>query len=112
MYTIEQAKSKVNEYIEFLNLMYNETFPDIEFDVKIIENQTKEYDFGWVFFYQSLNEESRLGGNGPLIIEKDSLDIYEMMTAISVEENIKLYLEDKNKLGLLKKPDSGIWDSD
>lgn len=47
-----------------------------------------------------------------LIIEKDSLDIYEMMTAISVEENIKLYLEDKNKLGLLKKSDSGIWDSD
>lgn len=51
-----------------------------------------------------------LAGNGPIIIEKETLNVYYMMTAISVEENIELYKSDKNKLLQLEEDEDGFFD--
>lgn len=49
-------------------------------------------------------------GNGPIIIEKDTLDMYAMMTALPVNENIEIYLQDKNKLAKLAIDEYGNFD--
>ena len=54
----------------------------LKFDIKVFKNQTKEYDFGWIFFYQSSNEDNRLGGNGPLIVEPFTLDEAQKLNKI------------------------------
>lgn len=46
--------------------------------VEIMEAETREYDFGWVFFYQSAefvrtrDPGKMLYGNAPIIVEKES----------------------------------------
>ncbi len=66
-----------------------------------------------MFYWQvkDVNEDlsNVLIGNGPIIIEKNTLHMYKMMTAISVEENIELYKKDKNKLLQLEDQD-GFFD--
>lgn len=110
MYTKEEAQSKMQEYVDFQNnlAIWN---GNQDLDIIIYEELTQEHNFGWVFFWQMSDEENTvLVGNGPVIIEKDSLNMYVMMTAYTVEENIQLYLENKNQLGKMEKDDDDIWD--
>jgi hypothetical protein len=114
MNTKDQAKEKMQKYVDFQNNLrvWNEWgVPDIT----IYENLTKEKDFGWIFYWQRKNADMNdirtfVVGNGPIIIEKDTLDMYAMMTALSVEDNIKVYLEDKNKLAKLEIDSDGNFD--
>ncbi|WP_046754934.1 hypothetical protein [Kordia jejudonensis] len=111
MYTKEQAQTVMQEYVDFIikDILWNE---EEESDIIIYENATEEFDFGWIFCYdvRDSKKNSPLVGNGPVIVEKETLDTYEMHTAYSYEDNIKMYLEDKMKLGKLEKDEDGFWD--
>ncbi|UKB84175.1 hypothetical protein LF887_00565 [Chryseobacterium sp. MEBOG06] len=83
-------------------------------NIIIYDNLTQEHPFGWVFYWQlkDVNNDfsNALAGNGPVIIDKETLNVYCMMTAISVEENIELYKSDKNKLLQLEEDEDGFFD--
>lgn len=99
----------MQDYIDFTNLLFNENYPNKNWNISIIDKLTKEYDFGWVFFYES-DTNNLFAGNGPIIILKDNLYMCQMMTSLDVEENIKLFVEDKNKLARIEKDEYGVWD--
>jgi hypothetical protein len=110
MYTKEQAQSKMQEFVDFQNNLAIWNGGE-NLDIIIYDELTQEHEFGWVFFWQMRDEEKTvLIGNGPIIIERETLDLYAMMTAYTVEENIQLYLENKNQLGKMEPDDDGIWD--
>ncbi|WP_300687703.1 hypothetical protein [Chryseobacterium sp.] len=83
-------------------------------NIIIYDNLTQEHPFGWVFYWQlkDVNNDfsNALAGNGPVIIDKETLNVYYMMTAISVEENIELYKSDKNQLLQLEEDEDGFFD--
>lgn len=80
-------------------------------NIIIFEDLTQEHPFGWVLYWQVKDDFSKsLAGNAPIIIEKETLNVYCMMTAISVEENIELYKSDKNKLLQLEEDEDGFFD--
>lgn len=113
MYTKEQARAKMQRFVDYQNnlIIWNERG---EPDVIIYDHLTEEYPFGWVFYWQVKDVKEDLSnvliGNGPIIIEKNTLQMYKMMTAISVEENIELYKKDKNKLLQLEEDQDGFFD--
>lgn len=113
MYTKEQANAKMQRFVDYQNnlITWND---EGEPDIIIYDSETKEYSFGWVFHWQTKNIKEDfsnfLVGNGPIIIEKDTLNMYKMMTALSVEENIALYKKDKNKLLQLEEDQDGFFD--
>lgn len=113
MYTKEQAKAKMQRFVDYENNL--RVWNDLgEPDIIIYEHLTEEHPFGWVFYWQVKDVKEDLSnvliGNGPIIIEKSSLNVYCMMTAISVEENIELYKKDKNKLLQLEEDEDGFFD--
>jgi hypothetical protein len=89
MYTKEQARAKMQRFVDYQNnlIIWNE---EGEPDIVIYDHLTEEHPFGRVFYWQVENIKEDfsnfLAGNGPIIIEKDTLNMYKMMTAISVEE--------------------------
>ncbi|REC77175.1 hypothetical protein DRF60_12240 [Chryseobacterium elymi] len=113
MYTKEQAREKMQRFVDYQNnlIIWNK---EGEPDIIIYDNETKEYPFGWIFHWQVKNitedHSNFLFGNGPIIIERDSLNMYQLKTAISTEENIELYKKDKNKLLQLEEDQDGFFD--
>ncbi|ANF50529.1 hypothetical protein A0O34_08345 [Chryseobacterium glaciei] len=110
MYTEEQAKAKMQRFVDYQNnlIVWNE---EGEPNIIIYEELTERHPFGWVFYWQIKDDYSNfLAGNGPIIIEKDTLNMFKMMTAISTEENITLYKKDKNKLLQLEEDQDGFFD--
>lgn len=65
----------------------------VKFKLKIIDEATIEQDFGWVFFYtiDSDDENVRLGGNGPLIVDKDLEKVFQAGSRLPIEDYISLY---------------------
>jgi hypothetical protein len=63
----------------------------------IIEEATGEFEYGWVFFYQSEeyvrtgNEDALVGGNAPIIVDKLNATIHTTGTGKGHEEYIRLY---------------------
>jgi roadblock/LC7 domain-containing protein len=113
MYTIDEAKTKMQKYVDYQNNIYyinNDSHPNIV----IYDELTQTKDFGWIFFWQVAEVKGDYSnviiGNGPVIIEKDTLDMYSMKTALKIEDNIKLYAEDKNNLGKLEEDEDGNFD--
>ena len=113
MFTKEQARAKMQDFIDFQNnlFVWNDGYNP---EIVIYDDLTQDKEFGWIFYWQvkTINEDysNVIAGNGPIIIEKNSLDMYEMGTALDPEEYIEMYLEDKNKLAKLDKDDDGVWD--
>ena len=70
----------------------------------ILDENTIEKDWGWVFFYQSSeylksgNISDCLAGNAPYIINRYTGEIIETGTARSIDYYIEEY-ESKNELG-------------
>ena len=81
-------------------------------DIIIIEKLTEELDFCWIFYwnYNNSNADHSLIGNGPVIVEKDTLDMYMMATGRTVEDNIKEFLTHKDYLSKLEEDEDGNWD--
>lgn len=65
----------------------------------ILEGETLELDFGWVFFYQAKDyiksgEISKmLGGNAPVLVDKNTNQLFITGTAYPIERYIKAYSE-------------------
>jgi len=111
MNNIEKAKSTVQEFIDFLNLLYQQNY-GVNLQIGILEELTEELDTIWVFSYDSTSgvKGHELMGTSPLIVEKDTLDIYQTLNNISFEENLSLYMEGADDIKKLEKDENGIWD--
>ena len=98
-----EAVKKVEDYLEceetkinsFGSALPNYVNPNIR--LKIQDNDTEEYYFGWVFYYNT--EEfirtgdfrEALGGNAPLIVNKYTEELVITGTAEDVDFYIKNY---------------------
>ena len=98
------AEEIVNQYLKWAEEEMNafgSALPGYDDQPKyhliILEDQTQEYDFGWVFSYNSREyiEEgtfsAALAGNAPLIVDKSDGRIYETGTAYPIEHYIDAY---------------------
>jgi hypothetical protein len=112
MYTKEQADEKMAKFIASENILAELNYGE-NFNIIVYEHLTQVRDFGWVFFWQVKDIKEDLSnvivGNGPIIIEKDTLDMYQMGTAMEVEKSIEMYLKDKNSLSKLEMDEHGYF---
>jgi hypothetical protein len=99
MYTKEQAQEKMQKFVDYKNSsieLNHGYFPD----VIIYEDNTKDYGFCWVFYWQvrEINEDysNLIVGNGPMLIEKDTLNMYKLGTGVEIADQIEEFKEDKN----------------
>jgi hypothetical protein len=96
MINYEEATSIAKKYVDTVRV-----YPPM--DLALMLEQTIEFEYGWVFFYQSeayikSNDiMDALGGIGALLVDKFSGDIYETGTAHPVEKYIADYIERKRK---------------
>ncbi len=73
-------------------------------ELVILDAETIEKPYGWVFFYQSkqyvqTGEPSyRLAGNGPIVLLVDDCSIHYLGSACSIEETIGEFEEQKGLL--------------
>lgn len=71
----------------------------MENDYIVLDDETIEGDFGWVFFYDSrkFHETGELtyaiAGNSPLIYERETGNIISTGTAYSLEKYLSSYLK-------------------
>ena len=62
------------------------------FYLALTSEATLEYDFGWVFFYDSTDpDQTPIAGNAPFIVERESGDLVTTGTADSIEHYIHNY---------------------
>lgn len=90
MINLETAKNIADQYI---NKLYQ-----VEGDrLVIVDKETIEKEYGWIFFYDSLkhietgDDIYMVAGNGPLIVEKKDGSIYTLPTAPPLEHWIAQY---------------------
>lgn len=89
-----QAKKIVYEYLARMELEAGEQF-------EIIDSETIEKKFGWVFFYNSKKYietgdfRYMLAGNVPFIIDKVDGSLHETGTAESIDYYISEYVKNK-----------------
>ena len=63
----------------------------------ILDEETLEKDYGWIFFYTSRRYletnliSHMLAGNGPVIVEKENGALTQLSTALPLEESIRDY---------------------
>lgn len=87
------AKQLVQKYIA--------QYDNEELCLMIIDSETIEFNFGWVFFYTSKmyletgNNIYAIVGNAPIIVDKEDGSLHITGTAAPVEEYIKKYIESK-----------------
>lgn len=54
---------------------------------------TKTHDFGWIFFYGSADPSNPVAGNGPVIVDKNTGDLYPTGTAYPLSDYINNFKE-------------------
>jgi hypothetical protein len=70
----------------------------IRSDMAIVDNQTEEHDFGWVFFYttkrylETKNINDIVPGNGPIIVNRDG-----SVVTLPTSQNPKILIADYEK---------------
>lgn len=73
------------------------------YDIVVLEEETMEFELGWVFFYQTKEFVetgdilSALGGNAPIIINKYDGSMHFTGTAYPVEKYIVDYIKEYKK---------------
>jgi hypothetical protein len=91
MIPIEEARSIVEAELSRLDS------PDVRPSMAILENSTIERDWGWVFFYQSVeyletgNPSDQLAGNAPYIVNRHTGELVATGTAWPIEKYIEDY---------------------
>jgi hypothetical protein len=69
-----------------------------KYELVVLLQETREFDLGWVFFYQSRkyvesgDYRDMLGGNAPIIVNKYDGSIHVTGTSYSIEKYISDYL--------------------
>lgn len=102
MITIAEAIALVKDKIKSF-----ESISKIE--LAIMEDETIEFEFGWMFFYQSEifiktgNENYLVGGNAPLIVDKYNGHVVITGTRLSEEFYLESYSSYREDLELFKK---------
>ncbi len=100
-----QATILVNDYLNkseaeinsFGSALPNYKNPNVK--LSILDEQTEEHEFGWVFFYNSLkliengDFQDALGGNAPLILDRTSGKLIETGTARDTAYYIQNYIK-------------------
>lgn len=92
MITYEEAKAKVEKLI-------NKPGPHLadKPTLVVLDNQTIEKEWGWVFFYQSLefiesgDFEDMLAGNAPYIVNRKTGELVVTGTSLPIEDYISNY---------------------
>jgi hypothetical protein len=84
------ARKTVEDYI---NSSYH-----VEGDsLVILDEETLQKDYGWIFFYTSHRYletnliSHMLAGNGPIVVEKESGALTQLSTAMPLQESIRDY---------------------
>jgi hypothetical protein len=66
-------------------------------ELVILDEETVEKDYGWVFFYTSRrfretgSISDMLAGNGPVVVEREGGDIHLLSAAVPPDEAIREY---------------------
>ena len=90
MITFQVAQEIVKKRIQ-------EIEKEADIPLAIIEEATVEFEYGWVFFYQSEeyvrtgNEDALVGGNSPIIVDKFNATVHTTGTRKGHEEYIEFY---------------------
>lgn len=85
---IDEAKKIACEYL---------LSQDCEYELALLEDKTLAKEFGWVFFYntkkylETKDFRDMLGGNAPIIIDKNTGKVTETGTANPIEDYIDEY---------------------
>lgn len=61
----------------------------------LLDEHTREEDFGWVFFHGS--PAGPLAGNGPFVVDRESGEITDFWSGHSVDEAILLHREERGR---------------
>ncbi len=73
-----------------------------EYELVLLEDETLAEEFGWVFFYNTKKFQETgdfrdmVGGNAPIIIDKDTGELTEAGTAFDIDYYIEEYRRSKN----------------
>lgn len=57
----------------------------------LLEEHTREQDFGWVFFYAASDPDVTLAGNAPVIVDRRDGSVHATGTAFPIEEYVASY---------------------
>lgn len=66
-------------------------------DCALMTEATEEYDFGWAFYYQlkkyieTKDYREMLVGHGPILVDRNSAQMFETGSAYSTEHYVKAY---------------------
>lgn len=91
--TIEAAMTLVQSYLDEKSL-------SAEDNLVILKDKVVEKEYGWIFIFNSKrfietgNILYSLGGNGPIVVEKESGKFHELGSAKDFEDTIKEFEED------------------
>ena len=72
-----------------------------QYDLVLLHEHTLEFESGWVFFYQTKEYvetgdiTQMVGGNAPIIIDKNDGSLHVTGTALPVEKYIRDYMKNK-----------------
>ncbi len=97
MITIEDAKLLALEQLREIQKMSN-------VELALLENETRAFKCGWVFFYQSKeyvltgDVQFLVGGNAPIIVDKYNKTVHLTGTGHDISYYIQKYLENRNNL--------------
>jgi hypothetical protein len=86
--SFQEAKKLAYEYV---------CQQECDFELVILDDKTLEEEFGWVFFYttkkylETGNFRDLVGGNAPIIIDKETGQLTETGTAYGVDHYIEEY---------------------
>ncbi len=92
MLSYEQALEKVINYIRNIKPVLGEGD-----ELVLVEEETLDCEFGWVFFYDSkkhietLDFKYAIAGNAPLLVNKRTEQLLELGTVYSAEKYIQHY---------------------
>ncbi|AZZ92638.1 hypothetical protein EUZ85_18675 [Hahella sp. KA22] len=87
----QEAQSLVEAELERIKDKYN------PIDCVVLAEETIERAWGWVFFYQSKayfetgDFREMLGGNAPIIVNRNTGELYHTGTAHDIDHYIKEY---------------------
>jgi len=103
MVTKEQAQQLVQKLI---TTPHPYDYPSTDRDLVVLEKSTIEKPYGWVFFYNSRrfietgNFGYALGGNGPILVTKETGKIIGFGTAYSIEDQLEKFEAEISNLEL------------
>ena len=90
MINAEQARQKVEEYLR-------QKFSNRPYELVVMDSLTREEDFGWLFFFNTRefvetgDMNAALGGNAPLLVERETGELHVTGTTHPVEHYVESF---------------------